>query len=93
MLSFSISYPDLIKNFPLLYFGGPHSKRGGGGGIVGGKEAQRQGEERLTLRKTLSMDTIYLLLLQKVVTCNAILEYAFLFWVGVGWECEETKLI
>jgi hypothetical protein len=58
---------------------------------VGGKEAQRQGEERITLRKTLSMDTKYLLLLQKVVTCNAILEYAFLFW-GRG-ECEETKLI
>jgi hypothetical protein len=26
------------------------------GGIVGEKEAQRQGEERITLRKTLSMD-------------------------------------
>jgi hypothetical protein len=50
MLSFSLSYPDLIKT-SLLW--GPHSKRGG---IVGGKEAQRQGEERITLRKTLSMD-------------------------------------
>jgi hypothetical protein len=44
VLSFSISYPDLIK-FP--YFA-DHTQRGD----RGRKEAQRQGEDRVTLRKT-----------------------------------------
>jgi hypothetical protein len=43
MLSFSISYPDLIK---LLYFADLTQR-----GDRGLKEAQRQGEDRMTLRK------------------------------------------
>jgi hypothetical protein len=45
MLIFSISYPDLIK---LPYFVDLTQR-----GDRGSKEAQRQGEERITLRKTL----------------------------------------
>jgi hypothetical protein len=45
MLSFSISYPGLIK---LPYFADLTQR-----GDRGRKEAQRQGEDRMTLRKTL----------------------------------------
>jgi hypothetical protein len=43
--SFSISYPDLIK---LPYFAYLTQR-----GDMGWKEAQRQGEDRMTLKKTL----------------------------------------
>jgi hypothetical protein len=46
MLSFSISFPDLIK---LPYFADLTQKRGWGVK----REDQRQGEDRMTLMKTL----------------------------------------
>jgi hypothetical protein len=46
MLNFSISYPDLIK---LPYFADLSLKEG----IGGENMPQRQGEDRMTLRKTL----------------------------------------
>jgi hypothetical protein len=45
VLSFSISYPDLIK-LPYFVELAPRGDRGS-------KEAQRQGEDRMTLMKTL----------------------------------------
>jgi hypothetical protein len=50
MLSFSISYPGLIK---LPYFADLTQR-----GDSGWKEAQRQGEDRMTLRKTFMNEVV-----------------------------------
>jgi len=50
MLSFSISYPGLIK---LPYFADLTQR-----GDSGWKEAKRQGEDRMTLRKTFMNEVV-----------------------------------
>jgi hypothetical protein len=52
MLSFSISYPNLIE---LPYFADLTQR-----GDRGWKEAQRQGEDKMTLRKTVSFSNFLL---------------------------------